>query len=160
MLLLRWSQGQGGNNAKHTPPLWPTGQRPVCFKSSPKPHSRVQLLCLPRWRLLRNKDTSHDAAGFVQPERTARPAGSSDPRQSIGRKERDPAAATGPLHVFRHHPAAGMHAPATRSSTALPVRTRTLKRSSTYLSCRVQANNWSPASRNVWGNALFENQNE
>lgn len=140
--------GRVGNKGRHTVPR-PKGQRPVCFKSSPKPHSQVQFLRLTRCRLLRNQDSSRDAAGFVQPERAARPAGSSGPRQSAGREERSPATATGPLHVLRHHPTARMHAQATGGSAALPVRTGTLKRSSTCLSRRRQADNWSPAPRNV-----------
>lgn len=140
------------NQVTHTAP-WPTGQRPVCFKSSSKTHTQAQPQSvggdLTRWRFPRNQDSSRDAAGFVQPECAARSAGSSGPRQSPGREERASAAATGPLHVLRHHPAAGMHAPAARSALPLPVRTGTLKRTSTYISCRVQGDNWSPAPRNV-----------
>lgn len=125
------------------------------FKCSPKTQpdsvSRSVSGDLTRYRLLRNLDTSRNAAGFLQPERAARPAGSSKPWQPTGREECTTAAAFGPLHVLRDHPAAGMHAPAARSSTTIPVRPGTLKCSSTYLSCRVQADNWSLAPRNVRG---------
>lgn len=59
----------------------------------------------------------HDAAGFVQAERTA-------------------ASAAGALHVHGHHPATRVYAPAIRSSTAVPFWTRTVKRPTTYFSSR------------------------
>lgn len=140
---------------------WPPGQRPVCFKSSPCHTLRFSLTVSHKWphraQASQYQVISHDAAGIVQPGRPARPADISGPRRSAGREERASAAAPGPLHVLRHYTAAGMHAATTGGASSLPVRTGTVERSSTHLSCRVQTNNWSPAPRNVWGKCfLFE----
>lgn len=110
-----------------------------------KLHSKLVV----RSRCSRSQETSRDAAGFVQPVCAARPAGSCDTRRSAGRTVRAAAAAPGALHVVRHHPATCMSAPAARGASALPVWTGTLQRPPAYLSCRVQADNWSPAPRNV-----------
>lgn len=112
---------------------------------------RLSVVIPPGCRLLRDYESTSDAAGFVAPECAARPAGSRGLRQPAGREERASSAAPGPVDVLRHHPAASMHAPAAGSSTALPVRTGTLKRSSAYLSSTGQTDNRPPASRNVHG---------
>lgn len=132
-----------------TPPRGQQVKALFVLNCQPKLRSQIQSLRLTPYRLLRDQDTTRrDAAGFVQPERAARPA---------DREERAAAAATGSIHVLRHHPASGMHAPATGSATTLPIWTGAVKRSPTYFSCRGQADNWSHASRNVWGKQLVWN---
>lgn len=141
-----------------TPPPGQQVKDLVVLNFQPKVTVSFSQLVCQRWytrkRHLRNQDTNRDAAGFLQPERAARPAGSSKAWQSTGREKRTHTAAPGPLHVHRDHPAASMLASAARSSTTLPLRPGTLKCFSTCLSCRIQTDNWSPAPRNVRGKCV------